>query len=171
MSRPVFVKVSFAIPVEFPPNYTDEDIRREMEQGCPGTKTVGAAFELHYETQKAASMCWACTLRDAIQKIVTAEDPVLENIARIRHRPAKYIGSHSVEAMFLYLAGYSGALQDHTGNDAAQYQRFILSLYLKYQPGGGGHSWAWLLSEKAGSDSAALDLFYDELDAFLERKP
>jgi hypothetical protein len=170
MSRTVLVRVSFVIPVEFSSNYTDEDIRMEIEQGCPGTKTVGAAFDLHCETQEAASMCWACTLRDAMQKIVTGEDPVLENIARIRHRPAKYIGSHSAEAMFLYLAGYREALQDHTGIVAAQYQRFILSLYLKYQPGGGGNSWAWLLREKAGSDSAALDLFYDELDAFLERK-
>jgi hypothetical protein len=170
MKSPVLVKVSFVIPVEFPPNYSDEDIRMEIEQGCPGTKTVGAAFDLHCETQNAASMCWACTLRDAMQKIVTGEDPVLEDIARIRRQPAAYIGSHSAEAMFLYLAGYSKALRDHTGIYAAHYQGFILSLYLKYQPGGGGHSWPWLLTEKAGNDSAALDLFYDELDAFLERK-
>jgi hypothetical protein len=70
MKKTVFVRVSFVIPVEFGPNYRDEDIRMEMECGCPGTKTVGAAFDLHYETQKAGSMCWACTLQNATYEIV-----------------------------------------------------------------------------------------------------
>jgi len=97
-------------------------------------------------------------------------DPMLDSIARIRHRPAMYIGSHSAKAMFLYLAGYSGALQDHTKIDLTPYMEFLESLYSKYGRGGGGHSWAWVLAEKTGSDAAALDLFFDELEAFLKKK-
>lgn len=71
--------------------------------------------------------------------------------------------------MFLYLAGYIAALQDHTSIDLSQYTRFIESLYEKYGRGGGGHSWARVLGKKTGSDAAALDLFYDELEVFLKQ--
>jgi hypothetical protein len=81
-----------------------------------------------------------------------------------------YIGEHSARAMFLYLEGYRAALRDHTKIDLSQYAEFIDSLYAKYGRGGGGHSWAWVLAEKTGSDAAALDLFYDELEAFLKKK-
>jgi hypothetical protein len=97
-------------------------------------------------------------------------DPVLESIARTRRCPAMYFGEHSAKAMFLYLAGYCGALQDHTNFDLTQYGEFIETLYAKYGRGGGGHSWASVLAEKTGSDAAALGLFFDELEAFLMRK-
>ena len=72
--KTVFVKVSFVIPVEFPANFTDEDIQREIEYGCPGTRTVGWAFDQHYETQRSFSMCWACTLPWHNQEIVAGKD-------------------------------------------------------------------------------------------------
>jgi hypothetical protein len=104
-----------------------------------------------------------------MQQVTSMADPVLESIARTRHRPTMYFGAHSAEAMFLYLAGYSVALKDHTNIDLTQYGEFLESLYTKYGRGGGGNSWAWVLGQKTGSDSAALELFYDELDTFLKR--
>jgi hypothetical protein len=96
-------------------------------------------------------------------------DRMLESIARTRHRPAMYLGAHSAEAMFLYLVGYSGALEEHTNIDLTLYTEFLESLCTRYGRGSGGHSWAWVLGQLTGSDSAALDLFYDELDKFLQQ--
>ena len=97
-------------------------------------------------------------------------DAMLESVARIRHRPAMYVGAHSAEALFLYLAGYTAALQEHTNIDLTQYREFTEGLYAKYGRGGGGHSWAWVLGRKAGGDAAALDLFFAELESFLQQK-
>jgi hypothetical protein len=97
-------------------------------------------------------------------------DPMLDSIARKRHLPAMYIGKHSAKTMFMYLAGYSDALQHHTNIDLTKYSEFIESLYEKYGRGGGGHSWAWVLTKKTGSDAAALDLFFEELRTFLDGK-
>jgi hypothetical protein len=81
-----------------------------------------------------------------------------------------YIGEHSAEALFLYLTGYSSALQEHTKIDLTQYREFEECLYAKYGRGGGGHSWAWVLGQKTGGDAAALDLFFAELESFTQQK-
>lgn len=60
--RRILVKCTYVIPVEFPENWTDDMIRLEMRTKCPGTGFVGAAFDDHYQKQKAESMCWVCTL-------------------------------------------------------------------------------------------------------------
>ena len=96
-------------------------------------------------------------------------DPVLDMLARLRGCPAMYIGRHSAEALFLYLAGYRDAVHAHAGGDTSGYGAFIEGLYAKYGRGGGGHSWAWVLGRAAGSDSAGLDLFFEELGAFQQR--
>lgn len=94
------------------------------------------------------------------------DDTVLSMLDRLRERPVMYIGGHSAEALFLFLGGYTSALRDHTDLDTSQYHRFIDGLYARYGRGGGGHSWAWVLGEAAGSDAAGLDLFFAELALF-----
>ena len=69
-------------------------------------------------------------------------NPVFEMLASVRQRPALYIGTHSVGALWMYLIGYSAALEDHTDFDLTRYDDFIDGLYAKYGRGGGGHSWA-----------------------------
>lgn len=96
-------------------------------------------------------------------------DLVLEGIAKMRDRPAIYIGEYSANAMFLFLAGYVSALRDHTKIELTIYHQFIEGLYDKYGRGGGGHSWAWVLGQRAGGDAAALDLFFRELEEFRQR--
>ena len=97
-------------------------------------------------------------------------DPVLETLTRIREQPAVYIGRRSAEALFLFLAGYVTAVQNHTALDLSRYQAFIDGLYAKYGYGDGGHSWAWVLGQVAGGDAAGLDLFFTELTTF-EQQP
>ena len=94
---------------------------------------------------------------------------MLDMLARLRDRPALYIGRHSAEALFLYLAGYRDAAADLAGWDMGRYQAFVDGLYAKYGRGGGGHSWAWVLGRVAGGDSAGLDLFFTELAMFQQR--
>jgi hypothetical protein len=96
-------------------------------------------------------------------------DPVLDMLGRLRERPALYIGSDSGEALFMFLCGYTAALRDHTALDVSQYRAFIDGLYAKYGRGGGGHSWAAVLSREAGGDTEALSLFFAELASFQER--
>ena len=96
-------------------------------------------------------------------------DAALDWIAQMRDRPTKFPGAHSAEAMFNFLAGFATALHDHTTADLTQYGAFIDSLYAKYGSAGDGHSWATALARHAGSDAAALDLFFEELDAFRNR--
>jgi hypothetical protein len=96
------------------------------------------------------------------------DDPILELLGRARTCPAMYIGKHSAEHLFLYLVGYRQAIQERTELDTSRFSRFIESLYEKYGAGGGGHSWAWVLSHKAGGDPEGLDLFFAELDLFLQ---
>jgi hypothetical protein len=93
-------------------------------------------------------------------------DPVLDMLGRLRERPAVYIGRYSAEALFMFLAGYTAALEDHTSCDVSRYRAFIEGLYAKYGYGGGGHSWAWVLSQTAGGDAEALTLFFAELASF-----
>ncbi len=93
-------------------------------------------------------------------------DPILERLNLLRERPAMYIGGYSAEKLFQYLVGYRDALQDHTVKVMSRYEAFIERLYTKYGYGGGGHSWAYVLGQVAGSDAAALDLFFAELDLF-----
>jgi hypothetical protein len=93
-------------------------------------------------------------------------DPVLDMLARLRECPAMHIGRHSAEALFLYLAGYTDAVHDHTAHVTSRYAAFIDGLYAKYGRGGGGHGWASVLGEAAGGDAAGLDLFFAELAAF-----
>ena len=98
------------------------------------------------------------------------DDPVLNMLVRLRSCPAMYIERHSAEALFLYIAGYRNALRDHATGDTARYGEFIDGLHAKYGYGGGGHSWAWVLGQVAGGDSAGLDLFFAELSAFEPRQ-
>ena len=93
-------------------------------------------------------------------------DPILDMLTRLRERPAFYLGRCSAETLFIYLQGYSQALEEHTTFDISKYVAFIESLYVKYGKGGGGHSWAWVLGQVMGNDTAALDLFFEELMAF-----
>jgi hypothetical protein len=81
-----------------------------------------------------------------------------------------YIGRYSVEALFMFLGGYTAAVQNQSDVSLTQYREFIDGLYAKYGFGGGGHSWAWVLGQKAGGDAAGLDLFFAELEAF-QNKP
>ena len=97
-------------------------------------------------------------------------DPILDKLAQMRSRPPLYIGKYSAEALFTYLAGYVGALLDHTDLNLTQYEQFIEGLYARYGYGGGGHSWAWVLGQSAGGDAAGLDLFFAELEAFQQRQ-
>jgi hypothetical protein len=97
-------------------------------------------------------------------------DPVLDVLTRLRERPAMYIGRHSAEDLFLFLVGYTAALQDHSALDISEFSTFIEGLYAKYGYGGGGHSWAWVLGQEAGGDAAGLDLFFKELAAFQNRQ-
>src|SRR5262249_51965126 len=97
------------------------------------------------------------------------DDPILDMLDRLRTSPAMYIGQHSAEALFLYLAGYRNAVADHTARNTALYEAFIEGLYAKYGLGGGGHSWAWVLGQAAGGDAAGLDLFFTELMSFRQR--
>lgn len=94
-------------------------------------------------------------------------DPVLELLVRIRERPGVYIGRYSAKTLFIYLSGYANAIGDHTSLSISRYATFIDGLYAKYGYGDGGHSWAWTLGRVAGSDEAALDLFFAELATFL----
>lgn len=94
-------------------------------------------------------------------------DPLLHLLAEMRDRPVLYIGRCSVEALFLFLAGYRAALREHTDLDLSDYETFIEGLYERYGRGGGGHSWAGVLAEVAGNDAAGLQLFFEELEAFL----
>jgi hypothetical protein len=68
------------------------------------------------------------------------DNPIPNFLAQLRIRPAMYIGKHSVEALFMFLCGYSAAIQDQTKLDLAQYRSFIESLYAKYGYGGGRQS-------------------------------
>ena len=77
-------------------------------------------------------------------------DPVLDMLTRVRDRPALYLGQHSAEALFLFLAGYVAAVGDLTARDTSGYGAFVEGLYAKYGYGGGGHSWAWVLGQAAG---------------------
>jgi hypothetical protein len=93
-------------------------------------------------------------------------DLVFDLLAKIRQRPALYLGRRSAEALWMYLGGYTDALGDHTDYDFTRYVEFINGLYAKYGRGGGGHSWAWVLGHTAGSDADGFDLFFSELDLF-----
>ncbi len=93
-------------------------------------------------------------------------DPILDMLERLCERPTMYIGQHSVESLFLFLAGYKASLRDHTDHNTSRYDVCIDSLYAKYGHGGGGHSWARVLSEAANGDAAGLDLFFAELAMF-----
>ena len=94
-------------------------------------------------------------------------DPIFDMLAKLRLQPSLYIGQPNVESLFLYLAGYRTAVQQHTTHDMSRYVEFIDALYSKYGYGGGGHSWASVLAQKAGNDANDLDLFFTELDTFL----
>jgi hypothetical protein len=96
-------------------------------------------------------------------------DPILDILAQIRQRPGMYIGTYSAEALYMFLAGYTCAMYVHTKLDPARYREFIEVLHAKYGHGGGGHSWASVLAQSAGGDAAALDLFFAELDFFLQK--
>jgi hypothetical protein len=95
-------------------------------------------------------------------------DPLLAMLIRLRERPAMYIGRYSAEALFTFLLGYSVAVHDLTFRDTTKYEAFIEALYAKYGRGGGGHSWAYVLGQATGGDAAALDLFFAELESFLQ---
>ena len=99
------------------------------------------------------------------------DDPVLDLLYRVRKCPAMYVGRHSAEALFMFLGGYVMALVDHTSHDCSRYAAFIEGLSVKYGTGGGGRSWAWVLSRAAGGDAAGLDLFFEELDLFRQTNP
>jgi hypothetical protein len=100
---------------------------------------------------------------------VAFDDPMLDMLIRLQQHPAQYIGKHSVEALFLYLAGYRDAARDLSDRDSSRYSEFVEGLYAKYGRGGGGNSWAWVLDQVAGGDAHGLDLFFGELDEFLRR--
>jgi len=76
-----------------------------------------------------------------------------------------------VVALFLFLAGYRAALREHTDLDLSGYATFIEGLYDRYGRGGGGHSWAYVLTEVAGGDAEGLQLFFEELEAFRRSSP
>ena len=96
-------------------------------------------------------------------------DPLLQLLVELRDRPVLYIGRYSITALFLFLAGYRAALREHTALDLSDYETFIEGLYDRYGRGGGGHSWAYVLTEVAGGDAEGLQLFFDELEAFRRR--
>ena len=96
-------------------------------------------------------------------------DPILEMLGRLRQRPNLWIGEHSVDALRRYLNGYAEAIRENTNLDITRYSDFIEGLYAKYGRGGGGHSWAWVLTQAAGGDAPGLDLFFTELDAFQQK--
>jgi hypothetical protein len=77
------------------------------------------------------------------------------------------IGRDSVVVLFDHLAGYVRGVEDPTKLDSSLYGSFIQSLYDKYGYGGGGDSWATLLTATAGGDTQAFYLFFKELDAVL----
>lgn len=65
MKHKILVKCTFEIPVEVDdydnPDYNiDFDI---MENHCPGTSHVGAAFDERYEKATKEHFCWACGLK------------------------------------------------------------------------------------------------------------
>jgi hypothetical protein len=98
------------------------------------------------------------------------EDPFESVLVKVRDQPGMYIGQKSAESLFMFLHGFTFALNQYTGLKSTWYDDFIDHLYDKFGRGGGGHSWASVLTYKAGSEDTALDLFFEELDRFQSRR-
>jgi hypothetical protein len=110
----------------------------------------------------------------------TPADPILKLLLQSRQRPGMYFGSNELKDVHQFLAGYRMALyelmlQDSrlaAHADTSQSEAFFEGLYVKYGRGGGGHSWAFVLTNAAGGDrDAAWTLLQRELSEFLDRAP
>jgi len=58
------VKCTLIVEVEFPDDWTEEQIRFDVEDNsCPGTHAVRAAIKKAIEHGEENGVCWACNLK------------------------------------------------------------------------------------------------------------
>ncbi len=76
-----------------------------------------------------------------------------------------YIGRKSLDTLMCFISGYELAVQEIMGEDTDYFFRVTVFVHQKYgiipSP---SKNWVTLLTERAGSDEAAFDLFYELRD-------
>ena len=88
-----------------------------------------------------------------------------EILEKLRDSYPVYIGRKSLDTLMCFISGYELAVQEITGDKDSFFFRMDVFVHQKYDiiP---LHSknWVTLLTERAGSDEAAFDLFYELRD-------
>lgn len=76
----VEVEIKARVKVEFPDDYTPEEILFTIEEnGCPGTGRVGTALERAIEDSWTTMTCWACAGRNCSNTVISINgNPVEE---------------------------------------------------------------------------------------------
>ena len=88
-----------------------------------------------------------------------------EILEKLRDSYPAYIGRKSLNTLSTFVSGYELAVQEIMGEDTGFFFRMNVFVHQKYDTISSlSKNWVTLLTERAGSDAAAFDLFYELWD-------
>ena len=92
-------------------------------------------------------------------------DYVISMLNMIRQRPAMFLGELNIDKLYAFVGGYTWRQQELFPNDYSDFNLFRTFLDVDY--GHNAQGWSGVLLNAAGSQRAAIELFYTKLDEFV----
>ncbi len=94
-------------------------------------------------------------------------NPILELLARIRPRPALYIGYESILRLAFFLRGYSCALDEHLALDTHRFLQVFQDWVASRFSVTSSQSWENIILFQCVDEREAMQLFWDLLDKYV----